>query len=415
MEGRLLVSQRGSWIRFNRESHRDKAVAWLSPMAFVVLWQVRAIAADEGDVDPDNPDDARVAARHLDPEEIALELGRSDDYHPDRVREALADLEAAGLITTADDTARVRNVVRYNARRFQARERESARRGRAGAGVASQKKPPPSGEGTTAPKPTSSASACAPTGPVASRARRTGAGAGQAQLRLSPSGPDDPTPAGGDGPSEAARALADLMADVVHTRARSPNGVRGVRAKLGAWAEEFDRMLRNGALTDPTDSDAPVDKREIPAQEIRRVLLWLKLEAPTSATGFCWGNEIRSPATLRRKWTKVTSAMRTPASAPARPRESPLARRDVDDHGRGGAHGATSCPVLRFARSGQPPTRLGAAWTSWATERRRADPAWTPSTDPDLIAIVAGPSWSGGFTLGDLDRAVEELFAPEGS
>lgn len=174
-------------------------------------------------------------------------------------------------------------------------------------------------------------------------------------------------------------------------------------------------MLRHGAVTDPRDKDAPVHRGPIPEPEIRAALLWLLDKAPTSPDGFCWGGVIRSPTALRRKWGKIARSMDEYATpAPSKPtRESPLARRDVTDFGRGAPEGAVSCPVLRFASGGLSPTRLVGEWQSWAAERRRRDAAWMPSTDPDLIAIVTNPKWSGTFTLAQLDADVEAMFSPE--
>ena len=115
-----------SWLRISRRHHQDRVTAHLSALEGMVLWQVRLIAGDAGELDPEFENDALVAAELLDPEEVVFELGRHPDYALEAVREAMARLYEVGLLIRAGDRVRVKNLRVYNARRFAAKAKSAA-------------------------------------------------------------------------------------------------------------------------------------------------------------------------------------------------------------------------------------------------------------------------------------------------
>lgn len=113
------MSLHDSWVRVARGRARDPRTGLLSIVAWAVLDQVWAIAADEGEVEDE---DVLCPAGVLDPGAVLLELPRGPDATLAAVEAALAELRASGCLTPSGPVVRVHALARYNRERFRKRD-----------------------------------------------------------------------------------------------------------------------------------------------------------------------------------------------------------------------------------------------------------------------------------------------------
>lgn len=95
-----------------------------------------------------------------------------------------------------------------------------------------------------------------------------------------------------DGPDPVVAALVDrLRRRVTEHQGREP--------KVTAWAREIDLLMRRGS----TEWARP---EPIPADEIAAMIDFVFDRLATRRNGFCWADQIRSGAALRRQWDKLS-------------------------------------------------------------------------------------------------------------
>lgn len=100
---------------------------------------------------------------------------------------------------------------------------------------------------------------------------------------------------------ELCRLLADAIAD--HGAAKSQPIISE------AWRRDMSLLLRRGPAK---ATPAPIDPERV-ARCI--AVLFSELAAPEGANGFCWADQVQSPAALRSHWTRIANAARSKRGA----------------------------------------------------------------------------------------------------
>lgn len=133
-----------------------------------------------------------------------------------------------------------------------------------------------------------------------------------------PSAPDGAAPADDQSIKSDPTLVDDLCAQLAD---RIETHRDGDRPKVTqAWRRDMDLLLRRG----PTDVEpaAPVSPEKLRAS-IDAVFARL---ATRDGSGFCWADQVRSPAALRRHWTQLRQAERAQRAA-AGPSRNDIAER----------------------------------------------------------------------------------------
>lgn len=115
--------------------------------------------------------------------------------------------------------------------------------------------------------------------------------------------PDDPTPDNSDTPPEI-HQLCELLADRITDH--RPTGARPAITKR--WTNDMRLLVERGPTGRATPHPIPPDKVTTAIRHI------FDRMADPSPTGFCWADQIQSPAALRKHWDKLAQAARSNAT-----------------------------------------------------------------------------------------------------